>query len=149
MVETAFVLLPLLALVCGSVDFCMVIFLKNTFQNATREGVRYAVTFRTKPGFCQDDSIRLVVQDFALGFLGNQSTPNPAIQVNYYDPSNLGTPVKGATANQPLNVVEVTTAGYQWNWITNLTGLVKPLNVVAYSSDRLGGLPGGSSPPCR
>lgn len=151
--ETAFVLIPFFALVLGIVDFGMAIFIRSTIQSAVTAGVRYAVTYQTKTGFNMDDSIRLATQANAMGFLGNSTTPNPAITVNYYSTSGLGTPLTGA-ANQPFNVVEVSTA-YTWNWLSNLSGVLNsarsttPLTITVYSSDRLGGLPPGQSPPPR
>jgi Flp pilus assembly protein TadG len=153
-VEAALVLVPFFALLFGIVDFGTSIFIKSTLQNAVAAGVRYAVTFQTKPGQCMDNSIRLATQANAMGFLGNNTTPNAtAIDVRYYSTSNLSTPLTGP-ANQPSNVVEVT-ANYSWNWISTLTGMLgtqrsaTPLNIVAYSSDRLGGLPPGTTAPCR
>jgi Flp pilus assembly protein TadG len=151
--ETAFVLVPFFALLLGILDFGMATFLRSTMQDAVAAGVRYAVTYQTATGYCMDDSIRLRAQATAMGFLGSTTSPNTAITVNYYAPSNLGTPLTGA-ANQPFNVVEVSTT-YQWSWLSNLSGVLgsprssTPLNIVVFSSDRLGGLPPGVSPPCR
>ena len=151
--ETALVIVPFFALLLGIIDFGTAIFVRNTIQSAVASGVRYAVTYQTKPGFCMDDSIRMVTQANALGFLGAASAPNQNITVSYFNTTNLGTPLNGA-ANQPLNVVEVN-AHYSWSWLSMLSGVLgsprsaTPLNIVAYSSDRLGGLPPGSVPPCR
>lgn len=153
-VEAALVLVPFFALLFGIVDFGTSIFIRSTLQNAVSAGVRYAVTFQTQSGQCMDNSIRLATQANAMGFLGNSTTPNTtAIDVKYYSSSNLSTPLTGA-ANQPFNVVEVT-ANYSWSWLSTLSGVfggqrnATPLNIVAYSSDRLGGLPPGTTPPCR
>ncbi len=154
-VEMALVILPTFALVLGTIDYGMALFLKSTFQNAVREGVRYAVTFQTQGGYCMDDSIRLVVQTYALGFLGSSTTPNAsAIAVKYYNPSNLSAEVTGSNGNFPGNIVEVSVTNYKWNWISILSGTYSlrdatPMSIIAYSSDRLGGLPGGTLPPCR
>ena len=152
--ETALVLVPFFALLLGTLDFGMAIFVRSTIQSATAAGVRYAVTYQVITGHCMDDSIRLTTQTNAMGFLGNTTTPNTsAITVNYYAATDLATALSGA-ANQPLNVVEVS-ATYQWNWLSNLSGVLgnprggTPLSIVSYSSDRLGGLPPGVSPPCR
>ena len=153
MLETALVLVPFLALLFGIVDFGTSIFIRSTIQNATSTGVRYAITMQNRPGYCMDDSIRLAVQTAAMGFLGDTTTPNPAITVNYYAVADLSTPLGGA-ANQASNVVEVI-ANYQWKWLTNLSGTLgaprswSPLNIAAYSSDRLGTLAPGQLPPCR
>jgi Flp pilus assembly protein TadG len=154
-VELALVLVPLMAILVAFFDFGTAIALKSIFQNAVREGVRYAVTYQTIAGHCQDDSIRLVVQQNAMGFLGDNVTPNSVISVKYYNPSvSLTTEVTGAAGNAPTNVVEVTVQGYQWNWLTNLSGdmnhprAATPLSIIVYSSDRLGGSP-TSGVPCR
>jgi TadE-like protein len=156
MLESAFILIPFLALLFGIVDFGMSLFVKSTIQNAVAAGVRYAVTSQTKPGLCMDDSIRVVTQSNAMGFLGDPATPNAAISVNYYATTDLSTPLAGGSIppNSPGNVIEVT-ASYQWNWLTNLSGMMgapkssSPLNVTAYSSDRVGNLAPGQAPPCR
>lgn len=154
-VESALVLVPFFALMLGIVDFGMAIFLRSTLQNAVAAGVRYAITYQTNGSYCMDDSIRLATQSAAMGFLGATTTPNNQITVKYYNPTNLATEVLGAAGNQPFNVVEVTVTGFQWNWLSNMSGVMgaprglNPLNIVTYSSDRLGGIPPGTSPPCR
>ena len=151
--ESALVIVPFLALLLGILDFGMAVFVRNTIQSAVASGVRYAVTYKTQPGYCMDDSIRMVTQANAMGFLGASNTPNPAITVSYFNSTNLGAALSGS-ANQPLNIVEVN-ANYQWQWLSTLSGVLgnprasAPLNIVTYSSDRLGGLPPGSTPPCR
>ena len=154
LLEAALVLVPFFALLFGIVDFGTSLFIKSTLQNAVAAGVRYAVTYQTMTGHCMDDSIRLATQANAMGFLGNSTTPNTtAINVQYYSSSNLSTPLPGAS-NQPQNVVEVT-ANYSWSWLSTLSGVfgaqrnATPLNIVTYSSDRLGGLPPGITAPCR
>ncbi len=153
-VEAALVIIPFFALLFGIVDFGTSLFIRSTVQNAVASGLRYAVTYQTKAGHCMDDSIRLATQENALGFLGDTTTPNTtAITVNYYSASNLSTPLAGSS-NQPGNVVEVT-GTYQWQWLSSLSGVfgsqrnTTPLNITAYSSDRLGGLAPGVVPPCR
>lgn len=153
-VEAALVIVPFFAILFGIVDFGTSIFIKNTIQHGAAAGIRYAVTYQTMSGHCMDDSIRLVTQANSMGFLGDSTTPNTtAISVNYYSQSNLSAPLSGA-ANQPSNIVEVT-ANYSWSWISTLSGVLgaqrnpTPINLTAYSSDRLGGLPPGIAAPCR
>ena len=147
-------LIPFFALLLGILDFGTAIFFRSTIQEAVAAGVRYAVTFQNMAGYGMDDSIRLTVQGSSLGFLGSTAAPNSAITVNYYNPANgLDTPVAGASGNQPGNVVEVS-ANYTWNWFSNLSGTwtsrsTTPFSIVVYSSDRLGALPPGQSPPAR
>jgi Flp pilus assembly protein TadG len=154
-VEMALVILPTFALVLGTIDYSIALFIKSTFQNAVREGVRYAVTFQTKTGYCQDDSVRLVVQEYAVGLLGSTGSPNRTnIAVNYYSPSDLSTALTTTSANYPGNIVEVSITNYTWSWISLLSGTytlrdATPMTIIAFSSDRLGGLPGGTLPPCR
>ncbi|MCC7499482.1 MAG: pilus assembly protein [Bryobacterales bacterium] len=149
------VILPTFALVLGTVDCGVALFLKSTFQNAVREGARYAITFQTQGGYCMDDSIRLVVQRNAMGLLGGNATPNRSkIAVKYYNQADLSTEITGSSGNFPGNIVEVSVTNYQWKWLSLLSGTYElrnatPLSIVAFSSDRLGGLPGGSLPPCR
>jgi Flp pilus assembly protein TadG len=152
--ESALVIVPFFALLLGILDFGMAIFIRTTIQDAVAAGIRYAITFQVMSGHGMDDSIRLATQSAALGFLGGSTTPNSAISVNYYNPtSGLNTAVSGSAGNQPGNVVEVS-ANYTWNWFSNLSGTWNPrsstpLNILVYSSDRLGSLPPGQSAPTR
>lgn len=153
--ELAFTLVPLVALVAGVADFGLALFTRTTLQNAVAAGVRYGVTYKTKPGYGMDDSIRLATQSAAMGLLGATTSPNSNIKVRYYHPSNLSSEVSGAAGNQPLNILEVSVENYQWTWITNLSGVrdnprsTTPLSIVVYSSDRLGYAPPGTNIPAR
>jgi Flp pilus assembly protein TadG len=142
MVELALVLLPLLALIFGIMDFGFGIFVKSTLQHATREGARYAVTSRTGAGMGQDASIRAAVQRNAMGFL-NGTAGAAKIYIRYYVPGTL----VETQSNAGGNIVEVSVEGYTWNWMAPLmrrsTG---PLVVVARSSDRMENSPGGIPP---
>lgn len=102
MVEAAFVIVPLLALIFAIIDFGLAIFVRSTLQHATREGVRYAITYRTFTGMGHDASIKKVVQEAAMGFLDGQENLNK-IKIRYYDPSNL----TEVADNSPGNIIEV------------------------------------------
>jgi hypothetical protein len=143
MVEFALVVLPLLGLFCAILEFGYVLFLKTTFQHAVREGVRYAVTSRTKPGLGQDASIRAVVQLNAVGFL-NGAGGASKIHIRYYSPATLAE----TQSNGGGNLVEVSIEDYQWAWVVPVLRSPTPtLPIVARSSDRMENSPGGISPP--
>ncbi|MBI3207699.1 MAG: pilus assembly protein [Candidatus Solibacter usitatus] len=148
MLEGALVIIPFLAIFFAIFDFGMVIFLKNTFQNAAREGVRYAVTYQTVSGMGQDASIKSVVKTNAMGFLNSTATcgaNNDCIAINYYNPTTLA----ATTANAPGNIVEIVISGYTWGVMAPVmrSGTGIPVRVTA--SDRMESLPGGVSPPAR
>jgi Flp pilus assembly protein TadG len=147
-VEGALILLPLFAILLAIIDFSMALFLRATMQNAVREGVRFAVTYQTFSGMCQDASIRKVVKDSAAGFLSAASY-DTNIKVRYYAPANLTLEVTGANSNSPGNVVEIGVEGYTYSWIAPLWRTSSPFNINVYAADRMEGLPGGVSPPCR
>ncbi len=155
LLEAAFVILPLMAMVVAIVDFSFLMFLKSTFQFAAREGVRYAITYQTSAGTGHDDSIKQVVQRNSMGFLSG--TKASCIKVRYYRPGNLGTEVTGANSNAPGNVIEVAVENFPWSWIVPLQpGLDQqgarrsPLALTAYASDVMQGLPVGAlNPPAR
>lgn len=143
MVEFSLVLVPLLALFFGLIDFSLAIFLKSTFQHAVREGVRYAVTGRTQPGFGQDASIRSVVQQNAMGFLDGSNGASK-IHIRYYVPGTLNE----TQSNAGGNIVEVSIEEYTWNWIAPLLrSATPPLTLLARSSDRVENSAGGVPPP--
>lgn len=148
LVEVSLIFLPLFAILVGMIDFSLALFLRATMQNAVREGVRYAVTYRTEPGMCQDASIKSIVKSSAVGFLS--STADQAkIRVRFYSPSDLTTEITGVGSNSPGNVVEVGVEGYQWSWMAPLWRTASPFNINVYAADRMEGLAGGVSPPCR
>lgn len=147
MLEAAFALLPLFTLMFGVIDFSMAIFLRSTLQNAVREGVRYAVTYQTMSGLCQDASIQTTVKNNSVGFIN--STNANLVTVRYYLPTNLTTPVTGTNSNSPGNVVEIGVEGYGWNWMAPLQTSSTALNMNLYSADVMEGLPAGTNPPCR
>jgi len=134
----------------------MPIFLRSTLQSAVRAGVRYAVTYRTGSGLGQDDSIRQVVQQNALGFLDGPAGA-ASITIDYYPPTDLSDQVTGAGSNAPGNVVEVSVSNYTWSWVAPLSGGFNPgyysrspLSISVSSADRMESLPAGAlSPPAR
>ena len=154
--ELGLIFLPLFAILFAFVDFSMPVFLRSTLQSAVRAGVRYAVTYQTAPGLGQDDSIRQVVQQNALGLIDGASATT-MIAVNYYAPTDLSDAVLGAGSNAPGNVVEVSVTGYTWSWIAPLSSTFidpfyanGPLVVSVSSADRMESLPPGQvSPPTR
>jgi hypothetical protein len=148
LVEVSLIFLPLLALLLALIDFSMALFLRATMQNAVREGVRYAVTYQTSGGLCQDASIKAVVKASAVGFLSDSSM-DTKIKVRYYAPANLALEVTGAGSNAPGNVVEIGVEGFAWSWIAPLWRTASPFNINVYAADRMEGLAGGASPPCR
>ena len=146
--EASLIFLPLFALLLAMIDFSLALFLRGTMQNAVREGVRYAVTYQTESGMCQDASIKAIVKSSAVGFLGD-SAHDSKIKVRYYGPANLSAELTGAGSNAPGNVVEIAVEGYTWSWIAPLWRTASPFNINVYAADRMEGLAGGVSPPCR
>lgn len=146
--EVALIFLPLCALLFGLFDFSVAIFMRATMQSAVREGVRYAVTYQTLAGMCQDASIKQIVKDSAGGFLSS-SANDTKIKVRYYAPTDLSTELTGSNSNSPGNVVEIGVEGYSWSWIAPLWRSASPFVINVYAADRMEALPGSSNPPCR
>lgn len=147
LVEAAFVFLPLLALLLGIADFGFASFLRSTIQHAVREGTRYGVTFQTKPGKCHSESIKDVVVEQSMGFLASAAN-RELIKVRFYDPDTfveLTTP----SANSPGNILEVSVEGYSFTWLAPLMRTAVPLTMTVRSSDRLEGLGGSMTRPCK
>jgi hypothetical protein len=154
MVECVFTLLPMFALLLGFIDVGLMVFRWATLQNAVREGCRYAITLQTSGTLGQDASIEQVVQSYAMGLVKTTDSPN-RIQVNYYLPTDLNTPI-GTGGNVPGNIVEVSVQGIPFSWIMPLSGTFSsplyagsPLTLNVYSLDMLGGLPPGVSSVAR
>jgi Flp pilus assembly protein TadG len=147
--ESAFTLVPLFALICGFADISIMLFRWSTLQNAVREGCRYAITFQTSGILGQNASIETVVQQYAMGIVTTTDTPQH-IFVNYYTPANLVTPV-ATGGNIPGNIVQVSVQNISWGWIAPLSGSIgvspfyasAPFALNVYSSDMMGGYPAG------
>lgn len=142
--EGALVFVPFFALFFAIIDYGLVAFVKNTFQHATREGVRYAVTYQTSGGLGHDASIKEVVKTNALGFLSGPSGASHII-IKYYDPNTL---VETA-GNLPGNIIEVSIENYQWGVIAPLLRSASPITLNVRASDRMETVPNGLAPPSR
>jgi Flp pilus assembly protein TadG len=146
--ESALVLVPTLAMIVGIVDVSFGVFARTTLQHAVREGTRYAVTYSLVSGMGHDASIKSVVQANAMGFLASDSAMQK-VYVRYYDTATF-TEQTGTGSNAPGNIVEVSVEGLTRNWIaSSLLGNLSPMNFNIRSSDRMEGLPSGTSLPTR
>jgi Flp pilus assembly protein TadG len=148
-IECAFTLVPLFALICGFADLSLMLYRWSTLQNAVREGCRYAITFQTSGVLGQSASIEQVVQQYAMGVV--LTTDNPQhIFVNYYAPATPNTP-SASGGNVPGNVVQVSVQNISWSWLAPLSGTIgvnpfyagTPFSLNVYSCDILGGYPAG------
>jgi len=152
MLESALVFLPMIAMFLGIVDVSLAVYIQSTLTSATREGVRFAVTFQpsyngTSCVTSQASCIAQVVQNYAVGLPAGLDPSY--ITVNYYTANDLTNPVMSCNngsctqsaggsngslnivltngtvvnyVNQPGNVVEVTVSGYPWNWLVPVSG---------------------------
>ena len=138
--EIALISGPLFGLTFLMVDLSMVIFLRSTFQNAVRTGVRYAITGQNTTGPCQDDSIKSIVKKNALGFLNN--TPaSSTIHVRWINP------ISGGQGNNALgNIVEVSVEGYNYGPLAPFRRLNFPVKIWARAYDVMEAVPAGL--PC-
>lgn len=144
MLEGALVIIPFFAMFFATIDFGIAIYLRNQFQHAVREGVRYAVTFQLLSGMGQDASIRAVVRDQSAGFL-SASNVGTYVFIRYYDPKTL---VETAV-NDPGNIVEVSIEGFQIGVVAPLLRNANPIPITARASDRMESLPDGQNRPAR
>jgi Flp pilus assembly protein TadG len=152
MLESALIFLPMIAMFLGIVDVSLAVYIQSTLTSATREGVRFAVTFQpsyngTSCVTSQASCIAQVVQNYAVGLPAGLDSSY--ITVNYYTANDLNNPVMSCNngtctqnvggangslnivlsnstvvnyVNQPGNVVEVTVSGYPWNWLVPVSG---------------------------
>jgi Flp pilus assembly protein TadG len=108
LLEVSLIALPLFGMIFLLLDLSMVIFLRSTFQQAVREGVRYGITGANDTGPCQDDSIKAIVKKNAIGFL-NSTSEATTMHVHFMSP------VTGAVSNnQPGNIIEVSVEAYKY-----------------------------------
>lgn len=158
LVEMALVMTPFFALTLTTIELAVPIFLKCTFVDAVREGVRYGVTYQTSYAgtnySSQTAAIQAVVEGNSMGFL-NSSNAN-LITVQYLNSANNFAVVTGTGANADGNVVVVSVSGYAYNWInpinwfygaTRFSATSSPLTLSASTADRLETLPIGATRP--
>jgi len=143
LVETSLILVPLLLMTFFVLDMGMSLFLQSTFQRAVRAGARYGITGQNTTGPGQDDSIRTIVQQNALGFLGTAGGL-AAIKVRFIDPATGGP--ASAPMNIPGNILEVSVEGWQFNPFGQLGRLGSKLDITATSFDVIEPYP-GTVPP--
>jgi Flp pilus assembly protein TadG len=136
MVEVCLILTPLLLLTFLLLNLSMAIFLRSTFQQAVREGARYAITGQTTtPTTCQDTSIKTVVAQNAIGFL-NTGQGAAAVHVRFRNPAT------GAIdSNAAGNIVEVSVENYQYGPLARYGLFAAKLGIWARAADVMGGLP--------
>jgi hypothetical protein len=149
LVEGAFAMLPMLAVLFAVLDLALAIFVKNTVQFAVCQGVRFAVTSRTLPGKGHDASIKTVVETYALGFLDQLSgngNGQDRIAITYYDPVSLAQ-VSGSGSNIGGNIVVVSATGLSWAWIVPLLRRSEPLAFSVSSADIMEATPVAGPPP--
>lgn len=144
-VEMSLAILPFLAISFAVLDFAIPIFLRTTLTHAVREGSRYAITYQTKPGKTQSESVKQVVVEQAMGFLKGTDGLNK-VKVRFYSPTTFAE-VTGADANAGGNVVEVSVEGFTWEYMVPLWRTKTPLTIHATSSDRLEVLPSSVARP--
>src|SRR5579884_1191806 len=144
--EWAFVMLPLFAVITFFFDLSYALFSWSTIQNAVREGCRYAITFQTDGSNGQDTSIKEIVATNSMGLVASSSS---LIKVNYYTQTAPNTAITTG-GNVPNNIVEVSIQGYPLSWMFPISGTLvnpnrstSPAAVNVYSSDVLGGYPAG------
>jgi hypothetical protein len=148
--EGAFAILPMLALLFGILDIALAIFVRNTMEFAVRQGVRHAVTSQTMPGQGHDDSIKTVVEANAMGLLGALDAGGDGrdrISIDYYDPSSI-LPAAGAGSNIGGNIVVVSATGLSWAWMVPLLRDAAPLQFSVSSADIMEATP-IAGPPTR
>jgi Flp pilus assembly protein TadG len=136
MVEVCLILTPLLLITFLLLNLSMAIFLRSTFQQAVREGARYAITGQTTTTTtCQDTSIKTVVAQNAIGFLN--TVPGAAtMHVRFRNPAT------GAiSSNSTGNIVLVSVENYQYAPLAPFRFFSGKLGIWAQAGDVMGGLP--------
>lgn len=156
-IEFTLVFLPLMAFILLLMDLGWGIYARATLQFAVREGCRFAITNQvlnmtngSGQAFGLVDSVKTVVQERAMGFLGSKTTDAgySLIQVRFYDPNSslttaLAYPTSSSSAqiNVGGNLVEVSVENYQHNSFAPILRNFKALTFTARSSDRMEGNP--------
>jgi Flp pilus assembly protein TadG len=149
-IEGAFAILPMLALLFGILDIALAIFVRNTMEFAVRQGVRYAVTSQTMLGQGHDNSIKTVVDNNAMGLLralAAEGDGRDRIIIDYYDPATIELST-GPGSNIGGNIVVVSATGLSWAWMVPLLRDAAPLQFSVSSADIMEATP-IAGPPAR
>ena len=150
-IELALNILPFFGIIFLIISIAWAIFTKASLQHAVAEGVRYAITSQTLPNKGQDESIKKVVQNNAMGLLNGGNLGMVTIQYYAIDPvtGNL-TPTMN---NIGGNIVEVSVEAYSANPLTPILAWGKGVSSgrpkIGFSvraSDRMESSPGGIPP---
>ena len=136
MVELCLILTPLLLITFLLLNLSMAIFLRSTFQQAVREGARYAITGQTtSSGACQDTSIKTIVAQNALGFL-TSGAGAASVHVRFRNPTT------GAIGSNAVgNIVQVSVENYQYGPLVPYRFFSSKMGIWAQADDVMGGLP--------
>jgi hypothetical protein len=157
LIEFALALPLLLLTLFGVLNAGWLIYRTVTLQFAVREACRFAITNQTLPltdaggnSYGVIESVRYIVQQRAVGFLGSKTT-DPGynfIHVRFYNPSSsFTTPDTSSTANQGGNIVEVSVEGFRGTNLVAFMPAFYSISPDARSADRIEGTPIGGLPP--
>ncbi len=168
LIEFSLTIMPLLGFTFLLLDLGWVIYRRATLQFAVREGCRYAVTNQLRKdlkdaggnAYGMIDSVKAVVQQNAMGFLGNSPSGSGwnSIQVRFYSatsnmttalalPANCSVKTPGPNASTEANLVEVSIENYQATILAPLMKSATPFNLTARSTDRMESIPRTGAPP--
>lgn len=133
-VEFTLIILPLFAMLFLTIDLGWLLFAYASIQEGVREGVRFAITGQTLPGYTgQDASIRKIVQIYSFGFVKPTSS-DTQVTIQYFTPATL-TPVSGYNSNVGGNVVKISVSGISVNPFGPIWRSSTPIVLSASSSD--------------
>jgi hypothetical protein len=96
MLESALIIVPMLAIFLGIIDVSLVVFIQSTLNSATREGTRFAITYSSSynGNSCATSEAACIAQVVQYNAVGLPSgLASNYITVNYFVANNLTTPV--------------------------------------------------------
>jgi Flp pilus assembly protein TadG len=129
-VEFGLTCLPLFGFIFLILDVSWMIFAQVTLQSAVRQGVRYAITGQTMTGMGQDNSIKTVVQNAAVGFLPG-ATGASQIAINYYTPTTF----TATSSNAAGNIVTISIQGFALSPLGPILHSGSAIAITATASD--------------
>ena len=143
--ESALVLLSMMALLFAMLDYPFAIFVQNTLRNSAREGVRFAITQQTRAGG-QDAAIKSVVKNNSLGLISDADIASglTTITVTYVDQSTLAV-IAGPGSNRAGSICTVAVS-VRRGWMAPIWRSTGLLSFSAASSDVMEAPPGGVLP---
>lgn len=120
LIEFALVLPVLLLFLLGTIEYCLVFYIRGSIESVTHDTARKAITGSSYGGSgTREEELDSMLQESLANIHGTNGTFNVTTEV-YANLSNLGTPLLGASKYGGSNHIVRYVVEYEHNFITPL-----------------------------